>query len=173
MKHKRRLPYRSVVGLCLLALLGASPVADAQEDRDAAIAAAKEKATHWLEALDAGRHEESWDDTAPVMKEGRSRADWVRDVAAPRQALGKSIMREVERAEFSTSVRGAPSGKYVTLKYLTQFSNAPPVYETILMSLEQDHWRIAGYRLERAPEPTPPAPAEAKPAPAPAPKPKK
>ena len=70
-------------------------------------------------------------------------------------------------------MRGAPSGKYVTLKYLTQFSNAPPVYETFLMLLEQDHWRIAGYRLERAPEPTPPAPAEAKPAPAPAPKPKK
>ena len=42
-------------------------------------------------------------------------------------------------------MRGAPSGKYVTVTYLTQFANAPPVYETILLTLEEDHWRIAGY----------------------------
>jgi hypothetical protein len=168
MKQNRRLRGVSTLVACmgLLAVLGASPVADAQEDSDLAIAAAEQEATRWLEALDAGRHAESWDNAAAVMKEGRSLADWVRDVAAPRETFGKSVMRELERKEFSTSVRGGPSGKYVTLKYLTQFTKAPPVYETILLVLEQDHWRIAGYSLERAPEPAAPAPAAAEPAPA-------
>ena len=152
--------------LGLAALLAALPVwADEPNDREAAVAAAREEAAHWLEALDAGRHEESWNDAASVMKEGRNQQDWVRDVATPRGSLGKSIMRELERSEFSTVVRGAPSGKYVTLRYLTQFANAPPLYETILLTLENEHWRIAGYSIERAPEPVAPPPAEAAPAP--------
>jgi hypothetical protein len=165
---------RLVACLGFAASLAASPAwADAEGDRDAAVAAAKQEATHWLEALDAGRHAESWEDAASVMKEGRNQQDWVRDVAGPRASLGKSLMREVDRAEFSTTVRGAPSGKYVTLRYLTQFANAPPVYETILLMLESEHWRIAGYSIERAPEPAPSAPPEAKSGPQTGPEPKK
>ena len=115
------------------------------------------------DALDAGRHAESWNDAAAVMKEGRNQQEWIRDIASPRESLGKSIMRELRQAEFSTAVRGGPSGKYVTLVYLTQFAKAPPASETILLTLEDDHWRIAGYSIERAPETTAPAPSADKP----------
>ena len=174
----RRFPARCVSRLvaCLgfAALLAASPAwADDQRERDAAVAAARQEATQWLEAIDAGRYAESWDDTANVMKEGRNQQDWVREVAQPRGLLGKSVMRELDRAEFSTVVRGAPSGKYVTLRYLTQFANTSPVYETILLMLENEHWRIAGYSIERATESSAPASSEAKPGPRTAPEPKK
>lgn len=150
--------------LGLAASLGGTPAAAAEEpDRAAAVAAAKDEAAHWLDALDTGRYAESWDDAAGVMKEGRDQQEWIRDIASPRQSLGKSMMRELQRAEFSTAVRGAPSGKYVTAIYLTQFANAPPVYETILLTLENDRWRIAGYSIERAPEAPAPAPADDKP----------
>jgi hypothetical protein len=151
-----------VLGLAA-ALAGTPAAADEESDRAAAVTAAKEEAMHWLDALDAGRHAESWNGAAAVMKEGRNQQDWIRDVANPRESLGKSVMRELQRAEFATTVRGAPSGKYVTAIYLTQFAKAPPVYETILLTLEDDHWRIAGYSIERAPEATAPAPAEDKP----------
>jgi uncharacterized protein DUF4019 len=166
LRFLRRCASGAAACLGLAAVLAALPAwADEPSDRDAAVAAAREEAAHWLEALDAGRHEESWNDVASVMKEARNQEEWVRDVAAPRGLLGKSVMRELERSQFSTVVRGAPSGKYVTLRYLTQFANAPPFYETILMTLEDEHWRIAGYSIERAPEPAAPAPAEAAPAP--------
>ena len=151
-----------ILGLAT-ALAGTPAIADEEADRAAAVTAAKEEATHWLDALDAGRHAESWNDAAAVMKEGRNQEDWIRDVASPRESLGKSVMRELQRADFSTAVRGAPSGKYVTLVYLTQFAKAPPIAETILLTLEGDHWRIAGYSLERAPETTAPAPSADKP----------
>ena len=151
-----------ILGLAA-ALAGTPAIADEEADRAAAVSAAKEEATHWLDALDAGRHAESWNDAAAVMKEGRNQQEWIRDIASPRESLGKSVMRELQRAEFSTAVRGAPSGKYVTLVYLTQFAKAPPVSETILLTLEDDHWRIAGYRIERAPETTAPAPSADKP----------
>lgn len=161
MKRRRFSRYRlALLGvLGLAAVLAATPAAaDEEADRAAAVTAAKEEATHWLDALDAGRHAESWNDVAAVMKEGRNQQEWIRDVASPRESLGKSVMRELQRAEFSTAVRGAPSGRYVTLTYLTQFAKAPPVSETILLTLEDDHWRIAGYSIERAPETTAPAP---------------
>jgi hypothetical protein len=149
-----------VLGLAA-ALAGTPAVADEESDRAAAVTAAKEQATHWLDALDAGRHAETWNDAAAVMKEGRNQQDWIREVANSRESFGKSVMRELQRAEFSTTVRGAPSGKYVTVIYLTQFAKAPPVYETILLTLEDDQWRIAGYSIERAPEAAAPAPAPA------------
>jgi hypothetical protein len=151
-----------VLGL-VAALAGTPAAADEESDRAAAVTAATEEAMHWLDALDAGRYVESWNEAAAVMKEARNQEDWVRDMANPRESLGKSVMRELQRAEFATTVRGAPSGKYVTVIYLTQFAKAPPVYETILLTLEGDHWRIAGYSIEPAPEATAPAPAENKP----------
>ena len=150
-----------ILGLAV-ALAGTPAIADEEADRTAAVTAAKEEATHWLDALDAGRHAESWNDAAAVMKEGRNQQDWTHDVITSREALGKSVTRELQRASFSTTVRGAPEGKYVTVVYLTKFAHAPLVNETILVKLEDSHWRIAGYSIDRAP--APPAPEE-KPAP--------
>ena len=134
--------------------------ADEAADRNTAVAAATQEATQWLDALDAHRYADSWTEVAAVMKEGRTQDDWTRDVGTPREALGKALIRELKSAEYSTIVRGAPDGKYVTAAYLTQFSNAPPAIETILVVLENGHWRIGGYTVERAPEAQTPPPAK-------------
>jgi len=152
------------------ALSCAPAFADEQPDHNVAIAAATEEASHWLDALDAHRYAEGWDDAATVMKEGRSQDDWVRDISSPRESLGKPVMRELQRADYSTTVRGAPEGNYVTVTFLTQFANTPPAVETILLTLEDSHWRIAGYNIGRGPEAPLPAPAKEKPGPAPGPK---
>ena len=164
MKHRTLSRCRSALlgVLSLAAVLAGTPAAaDEESDRAAAVTVAKEQATQWLNALDAGRHAESWNDVAAVMKEGRDQQEWIREVANPRESFGKSVMRELQRTEFSTTVRGAPSGKYVTVIYLTQFAKAPPVYETILLTLEDDRWRIGGYSIDRAPEAAAPAPTPA------------
>jgi hypothetical protein len=156
--------------IALAALVAGTPArADEETERDAAVAAAKDEATHWLEALDAGRAVESWNEVASVMKTGRSEQDWIRDVMSPRETLGKSVTREMKSAEFSTSVRGAPQGKYVTVVYLTKFAHSTLVNETVLIMLEDDHWRVAAYSVGRAPEAALPgdeqkaAPSDAKP----------
>ena len=153
---------RSIVALSFASALACPPAAaDEVSDRGAAVAAATQEAAHWLDALDAHRYAEGWDESATVMKEGRTQEDWVRDIGSPRESLGKRVMREMQRAEYSTVVRGAPTGNYVTVTYLTQFANAPPALETILVTLEDDHWRIAGYSIGRPPDaPVPPAASE-------------
>ena len=74
----------------------------------------------------------------------------------PRHAigLGKTTMRELKTAQFSTTVRGAPlTGEYVTISYLTKFASAPLATETLIVSKEADGvWRIAGYNIAKAPD---------------------
>ena len=164
---RHRLP-RLIAAFGLAGALACAPAAaDELPDLDAAVAAATQRAVNWLDALDAHHYAEGWDEAAAVMKEGRSQEDWVRDIGAPRELFGKRVMRELQRADYSTTVRGAPKGDYVTVTYLTQFANAPPALETILVMLEDSHWRVAGYSIGRAPEAPLPAPAPEKPGPAP------
>jgi len=163
----RRVSLAGTLGLAA-ALAWLPTGAAAQDNQAAEVAAATEQAAHFLDALDAGRYDEGWNSLAGVMKQGRTLQDWTADVSAPREQFGKPVMRELQRAEFSTVVRGAPTGSYVTASYLSQFTGAPPVLETILLMREDGDWRIAGYSAGAAPEvPNPAAPADKAPAGAP------
>ncbi len=89
-----------------------------------------------------------------MIKLGVTETEWVADLDAIRGQVGKTTMRELKNAQFSTTVRGAPStGEYVTLKYLTKFAQAPLATETLVVMKEADGvWRIAGYNIAKAPE---------------------
>jgi hypothetical protein len=149
------------VALLAAAMLAPPARADEQADRNAAVAAATQKAQQWLAAMDAHRYDEGWKDSAAVVKEGRTEQGWIQEVSGAREALGKPLMRELKRAEFTTQVRGAPQGEYVVAVYLTKFSNIPPAVETILLSHEDNDWKIGGYSVAEATEPAPNAPAPA------------
>jgi hypothetical protein len=160
-------PVASLVGVAT-ALAWLPAWGDAPAEHAAEVAAATEQATRWLAALDAGRYTEGWNGLATVMKQGRTEQDWTADVSGPRERLGKPILHELQRAEFSAVVRGAPTGSYVTASYLSEFSAAPPALETILLVLEDGRWRIAGYSVGAAPEaPNPAGPADKAPGRAP------
>jgi hypothetical protein len=139
---------------CVSALLmGSAAAADElQTEHAAAIAAATAQASQWLGELDAHNYAESRKQTAPVLQQRFTEEEWVREVGRPREALGRSLMREQEQAEFSTRVRGAVPGQYVTVIYLTQFANIPLTQEKVLVQLDDSgQWRIAGYDINRAP----------------------
>jgi hypothetical protein len=142
------------------ALAWSTAWADTTEDHVAQVSAATEQAASWLGALDLGHYDEAWNGLATVMKRGSSLEDWTRDVRAPRQQLGKPGGRELERAEFATTVRGAPTGNYVTVAYVSHFADAPPILETVLLTFEDERWRVAGYSAGAAPEAPPPTPAD-------------
>jgi len=155
-----------------MALQSQGAAADDPPDRAAAIAGATQEAEHWLQAMDSRRYADGWAESATVVREGRTEQDWVQEFGAPREALGKPVIRELKKAEYSTRVRGAPEGEYVTAVYLTKFTNVPPaVVETVLLAKENGSWRIGGYNLAPAPD-APPPPPSAQPGSAPETKPK-
>jgi Protein of unknown function (DUF4019) len=126
--------------------IGDSPSQDA-------VTAATEATNTWLAIVDAGKFADSWKNTAEVFKLGVAETEWVVDLDAIRSKLGKTTMRELKTAQFSTTLRGAPmTGEYVTISYLTKFALAPLAMETLVVSKEADgEWRIAGYNIGKAP----------------------
>jgi len=167
---------RTLTLALLVAALVSPAFADEQADRNAEIAAATDKAQQWLHAMDEGRYDEGWKESAAIVKEGRTEQGWIQEVSGPRQALGKTVMRELKQAQFTSQVRGAPQGAYVVALYLTKFSNIPLAMETVLLSREDNDWRIGGYSVAEAPPAgsSPPAPGSppSAPPPVPAPQPK-
>ena len=130
-----------------------APVAPDRENA-AAITAATAAAEKWLNSIDTGNLLATWQEAAEVFKLGVKQADWVADLEGIHAQLGKSTMRELKTAQYSTTLRGAPArGDYVTITYLTKFANAPLASETLIVSKEADGvWRIAGYNIGKAPE---------------------
>jgi hypothetical protein len=122
-------------------------------DNDA-VKGATEATDHWLAIVDSGKLADSWKDTAEVIKLGVTETQWVVDLDAIRVKVGKTTMRELKTAQFSTTLRGAPlTGEYVTILYLTKFANAPLAMETVVLTKEKDgEWRIAGYNIGKAPD---------------------
>jgi hypothetical protein len=126
----------------------------ADRENAPAITAATAAGEKWLNALDSDNLLGTWQEAAEVFKLGVKQADWVADLEAIRTQLGKSTMRELKTAQYSTTLRGAPArGDYVTITFLTKFANAPLAAETMIVSKEADGvWRIAGYNIGKAPE---------------------
>jgi hypothetical protein len=135
----------------------ADPPAPDSADADAVSRTAEVDATRatdqWLAAIDAGNFADSWKDAAEVFKLGATQDEWIGDLTTMRAQLGKTTMRELKSAQYSTRLRGAPAtGQYVTVTYLTKFANALLAIETLVVSKEGDgEWRIAGYRIGDVP----------------------
>lgn len=141
---------RLALALLAAAALASFAIADEKADPNAAAAAATRQAEQWLRAMDEHRYDEAWNDQAAVVKASRTEQEWVQEFSGPREALGKPVMREFKQAEFSTRLRGAPEGEYVTVVYLTKFTNIPLAAETVILAHENGQWLVGGYSITDA-----------------------
>ena len=137
---------------------------DASEPNDAAvsaataamIAAASAESDHWLDLIDRGKFDESWMTAAVVLQETITQTEWNADLAARRRKLGRTIMRERKSGTYSKTLRGAPTGHYVTVTYLTKFEKTALVEETLAVARDAiGQWHVAGYDIQLSSVKTP------------------
>lgn len=130
-----------------------SPAAGSTEAAEAAalasaIAAASAESDHWLALIDHGKFDESWMAAAVVLQESMSQKEWTADLAARQPKLGRMIMRERKSESYSRTLRGAPTGDYVIVTYLTKFEKTPLVEETLAVAKDAiGQWHVAGYDI--------------------------
>ena len=124
----------------ICSLVGA--IAMAQDKNEAA----KKDAESWLAVVDKGDYAASYDEAASIFKLAITKEDWLQKVRAARGPLGKIISRKLKRAQYETSLPGAPDGEYVVIQYDTSFENKRSAVETITPTLDKDgQWRVSGY----------------------------
>ena len=113
------------------------------------IAAAGAEGDRWLDLIDRGKFDESWMATAVVLQETITQKEWSADLAARRPKLGRTIMRERKSGTYSKTLRGAPTGDYVIVTYLTKFEKTQLVEETLAVAKDAiGQWHVAGYDIQ-------------------------
>ena len=107
---------------------------------------AAKAASAWLELIDAGRMNESWEQLAPLVKNGVSKADWEQVLPSVRAILGKVHSREPMASERIGSLPGMPDGDYVVLRFLSHCEKKVEAVETVIMCKGNDgSWRVTTY----------------------------
>ena len=106
-------------------------------------------AEHWLDLVDNGNYAESWKQAATYFKSAINRDDWKRTIKAVREPLGHVISRSIISQQYTTTLPGAPDGKYVVIQYETSFFNKRTAIETITPMMDKDgNWYTSGYFIK-------------------------
>lgn len=105
-------------------------------------------ATTFLRLVDRGDYTESWSSTATIFKKAISQKQWAEKATLVRGSLGSLVDRTLVRAQYTTTLPGAPDGEYVIITFKTKFQNKEKAIETITPMLDSDgHWRVSGYYI--------------------------
>jgi len=133
--------------LCIVGvLLSVSGCSKTPESNPAAEQAAIDAAQKWLSLVDGGQYSESWEQGAEYFRNAISKDKWEQAMKAVRVPLGAQMSRVVKSKQYTTSVPGAPDGKYVVIQFTTSFKNKVSATETVTPMLDKDgSWRVSGY----------------------------
>lgn len=133
-----------VVAMLALAAPSDTPPAAAPVSEDTRPAAASQAAREWLQLVDAGDWQASYDATAGSFRSVNTLELWSsisEDVRAP---LGPVTTRELLSEE---SIPGGPRG-YHLVRFRTSFANRPDATETLSLDREDGAWKVAGIFIE-------------------------
>jgi hypothetical protein len=137
-----------VVGLLAVAAMILYPALRTEVDPQT-LAAGTRAAEDFLQLVDAGEYEQSWETASSLLTDKVFLEVWNRQLFAMRSRVGTLLRRQQEDAALSEMAEGAPDGQYLTLTYGSSFKNQDSAIETVILALEADgNWRVAGYFLK-------------------------
>jgi len=111
--------------------------------------AAIEAAESWLKLIDEDKYSESWEQAAEFFKKYVSREQWKNSLDMARKPLGKTILRKVINSTYTTTLPGAPDGRYVVIQFESSFENKQNAVETVTPMLDSEsRWRVSGYFIK-------------------------
>ncbi len=129
-----------LIGLCIGCGFSQSRAESGAEK--AAVSAAKS----WLALADGGNYRASWKEASGYFRGAVTQQNWDAAMEGFRKPLGKLVSRKITKAEESSSLPGAPDGRYVVMSFETSFGNKKAAVETVTFMLDKDgKWRAAGY----------------------------
>ncbi|MCI0444719.1 DUF4019 domain-containing protein [bacterium] len=116
---------------------------------DSAAEDAALKATQaWLDLIDSGKYDASWEEAAMYFKNTVKKEEWISTIKAVRDPFGKLLKRMLKSKQSVTSMPGAPDGDYVIIQYDSSFENKKSAVETVVPMLDKDgKWRVSGYYI--------------------------
>lgn len=155
-------------GLLVLLVLLALP-AQAQQDAPAQAPAADEHAEEkeaalqaaeaWLVYIDEEEYAESWDAAAEMLQGQVTSDKWEQSLQGVAGQTGALNERAFQGTQYTTELPNVPEGEYVIVQYLSDYANVQ-ANEIVVLTSEDDAWKVAGYLVRPAPQPQQGAPQQ-------------
>jgi hypothetical protein len=134
--------------LCGFGLIFASGAIQASAADEKALPAATKAADNWLSLVDVGKYSESWTQTSSFFRDRVPQEAWAQQASVARDPLGALVSRKLANAHYTTSLPGAPDGRYVVLKYKSSFAHKKAAVETVTTVRDSNGtWRVSGYYI--------------------------
>jgi len=105
----------------------------------------KDAALAWLALADRGAYAENWAASGDVFRSQITAEDWGVKVKALRDRLGEVVSRKLVTETETTSLPGAPAGRYDVVTFTTDFAKKPGSVETVIFMQEPSGWKVDGY----------------------------
>lgn len=143
------------VAYIFLGLLFLCQNLNAQEvDEEKQVALESEKqaslisAQAWLNLVDNGRYEESWDQGSSMLRRSVTKNEWKEILNVMRKSLGTVSRRAVVQQLPAQNPKNLPRGKYMVILYQTSFSSKSNVQELLTLSFESGQWKVITYHAQ-------------------------
>jgi len=137
------------IGVSLAVLSTQLCLADTQKSADAQKKTDQEKAaSKWLELVDKGMYDASWDHASIIMQNTISKKEWDKVLNATRKPMGTVTSRHLLDQRPATNPHGLPAGDYMVIFYQTNFSRKPDSKELLTLYLEGNEWKVLTYQRD-------------------------
>ena len=130
----------------------ASDLPDPTGGTEAQQAEAASAARRYLEMIDSGDFQGTWDHSGSALRAQTSEFAWKNMLKLTARTLGGSQERELEGFGFSTRIDASvPVGEYVLVQFKNTSGNATTT-EKVVMQKDQSEWKIIGYFVTKRAE---------------------
>ncbi len=131
-----------ILSLTVLLLIFSIQIARTDSAEDAALKVSKA----WLDLVDSGKYDTSWEEAAMYFKNSVKKEEWISTIKVVRDPFGKLLKRTFKSKQSVQSLPGAPDGDYLIIQYDSSFENKKSAVETVIPMLDKDgKWRVSGY----------------------------
>lgn len=115
-----------------------------EEDLKNGIAAAEA----WLNLVDQGRYENSWEAGALSFQLTITKKEWNKALENLRKPLGTVVSRQLQEQRVANNPKGLPKGEYLVLYYKTAFSSRADANELLTLQKQNNgQWKVLTYHV--------------------------
>jgi hypothetical protein len=105
----------------------------------------------WLHKVDVDSLAFAYDEAGMLLRERRTKADWVENVRDARTQMGQVVDRQLATRRYEDDPPLYTEGAYVIVSFDTDFTEEQDVEELVVMRLNEGVWRPERYILNPAP----------------------
>ena len=137
-----KVQFVSIITACLLLVGCSASISEVEK-------AGAQSAERWLTIVDRGAFKESWVESATLLQSKVPQSEWVKMLGNARHPFGANLSRTLEKAEYNSTLSGAPDGKYVVATFESSFEQKANAVETVTVALsDEGKWKVAGYFIK-------------------------